>query len=658
MNGSSSIEKVFCPYCGCGCRLILESSNDGLVVKPDGQDPVSQGRPCVKGLKINEVLESGRVKTPMIKDQKSGKLRECTWEEAFAAIKGKIDGMQKAYGFEKLRDKIFFIGSGETTNEANYLMSKLCRSYFRSNNIDSCARLCHAATAVGFGRIFGMKAIPKYRVEDLKAADGFLFVGSDPLEDYPVLFNRVIEAKKHGAKVVTVDVAESGTTSQSDVFLKLNPGGILPMISHLVVRLVDGGDISRNAKAISGFTDFVKSARDVSQANPLSSFGFSRDDMDVLYDSVNEAKKLVIGFGMGLTQHMNGVQNVIAITGLSVVMNAILFPNRGKVNVQGAGDVGADPSWRPRKDVELSSNGWSEGFIGHEGKTMTEALYDREIDFVWVMDGNPSHSMPDLNSLDRSLEDKFVIYQHHHVGRTMEFADVVLPSKMITEELGSFTNGERRVRGNFPLGDNRKKTIGGEDGALANAEILMKFSSFLEIEGFDFDSYRSVFEEIIKVVPGYDGLDFEEVLSNEGQFANKNPIFLRLRKYKYDVSHFSGEGDFPYVFTTARDRFQFCSGETSRSSISLRNLSKEPFVYMNPDDAHNVGISDGSLIKIISRAGSITAEVKVNASISKRVLVAPFHYEKLLVNKLTPLDLDPESMTPCYKEVHVRVEKG
>lgn len=736
-----SLSRVFCPYCGCGCSLIYEGNDKVEKILPDSRDPMSQGKPCVKGVSFNESIYEDRLKYPMIRKDKESDLERCTWDEAYQHMKEKLDGIKQEYN-GSVAKHVYFLGAGESTNESNYLFSKLCRVVLESNNIDCCARLCHAATAVGFNRIFGIKAIPKYTMDDLTEADCFLCVGTDPMEDYPVMFNRVMEARKKGARLISVDVASNSTSRQADLALKISPNGILPMLSHLIVQLVDNGEISRDAKMVSGFTEFVESVREVSQNNPISTFSFTREDMRNLYKVIDNSNNLVIMFGMGLTQHENGTENVLAITGLSVLLDSIIFPNRGKINVQGAGDVGADYTWKPvnysvfkermseleqkpeGKDDNLSESGvkmsecpnLSESvridFLesihqkfaeieSKDGVSLTEGLYSDDVEFVWVMGSNPSQSMPDLNSLDDSFNNKFVVYQHHHPGRTMEFADVVLPSTMVSEEYGSVTNGERRVRGIFEgceichaenCGDcsevsncnecpnvcekNRRNTTGDDSRVLSdglgrrdelipenlyevksNSAIIADFAKFIGSKDFDYSCMCAIFEEMKFIVPGYTGLEFNDVASLQGDLADKMPKFKKLHAVSFDPEHFSGKKGYPFSFTTCRDRYQFCTGEISRRSSTLSKISGEPKVAMNPEDAEALGINDGATVLISSKVGTIEAVVRYDKDISKRVLSAPYHFEKLLVNRLTPLDLDPDSGTPCYKNIAVKVEK-
>lgn len=657
---STNVVPVFCPYCGCGCRLLLQIAADGSIEKtlPDVSDPLSQGRPCVKGLMIHEMLDSNRLSTPMIRHTKDGKLEPCSWNDAYRFINEKLLRLATENceeGKKCLRDRIYFIGSGESTNEANYLLSKLLRSHFGSANTDCCARLCHAATGVAFHDLFGIKAIPDHVMDDVQDADLFLFIGTDPFEDYPVFANRILAAKAKGAKLVAIDVASNTTVSQSDQVYKMTPNGVIALIANIVSRLVMENCLPKGAMSIHGAGEFIESCREVSRQNPPSTVGFTDDDMKTLCRNIAESKKMALGFGMGVTQHANGTQNVLVITGLSLLLGAILFPNRGKINVQGAGDVGADCAWKIDSDMsELEQKAyWDKEFEAHEGRRLTDALYDNEVKFIWVMPSDPAVSMPDLNKLHESFKQKFIVYQHHHESKMMEFADVVLPCAVLPEEYGSITNGERRVRSQFN-GDWLKNIAHPKD-IKSNVQILVEFAKEVGAKGFDFHSPEEVFDEMIKFASGYHLLDRKKTMSDKSQLAEKTPKQRVLKPFKYAPAHFIEDGEYPYNFTTARNKFHFCAGTGTRNSVTLAKMGGDPVLIVNPMDAQQLGIDTGSRVKVVSKVGEIEGVVQVDPAVEKRVVVAPFHFDKLLVNRLTPLILDPESGTPCYKEVAVNI---
>ncbi len=637
----------FCSYCGCGCRLKLQVSQSSIEkILQDKSDPVSEGNCCIKGLAIHEVIKSNRLRKPMFRPVKCRGLIECSWEKAFGVIKSKLDELEE-YDDNGIHDFIFFIPDGQSTNETNYLFSKLCRSHFHSNNIDSCARLCHQSTAVAFNKMLGIPAIPEYSMDSLRKVDVFLMAGTDPAEDYPAMFNRILDAKRKGAKIITLDVTSTSTTDVSDINMSVTSDGVVPFISWLITKFVDSDKISKDVRQFHGFGDFVESAKKVSQNFPPSTFGLSEEKMNHIFETIKDGKKIGICFGMGVTQHSNGTQNVESLIGLGLILNAVIFPNRGKVNVQGASDVGGYPEWDSERIKDAGD--WNTKYRNHKGRMLTEALYDKDIKFVWAIGGDISQSMPDLNLLDESLRHKFVVYQGHHPARIMDFASVVLPTTIVTEENGTITNGERRVRG-------VENNIGQIKDVKTGFEIVTEFAKFVNAKGFSYRNEKEVTDEIIKIVPGYEDLHIPNICSDEGQFADKKPKFKKFNKIKFDFGHFQGEGDYPFILTTSRSKYQFCTGNESRNSKTLHQLAKDPLVFMNPKDMDYVGVSDGQEVRIISEVGEVKTKVFKNADVSKRMIIAQFHFPKLLINKLTSVLLDPQSGTPCFKEVPVRID--
>ncbi|MFH1546912.1 MAG: molybdopterin-dependent oxidoreductase [bacterium] len=644
-NTVQNERKGFCPYCGCGCRLKFQCENSTIIKTfQDADDPVSNGKACIKGLTSHEVINTNRLVSPAIRPVKSRGLIECSWEKAYAAISKKLKELEQ-YDDNGIQDLIFFVPDGQSSNEFNYLFSKLCRSVYHSNNIDSCARLCHQATAEANKSMMGIPAIPNYSMDDLSDVDCFLMIGTDPVEDYPVMFDRILEAKKKGAKIITLDVARNSTTELADMNLQVTTDGVVPFMSWLISKFVDSDKISKDSKQFHGFAELIESAKNVSQKNPPSIIGLDQGKVDVVYDMLLGAKKIGLCFGMGVTQHANGTQNVESIISLGLLLNAVVFPNRGKINVQGAGDVGGHPLWDSQ--VVEKNGKWNTKYRSHKGRMLTEALYDKDIKFLWVVSGDLSQSMPDLNLLDESFRHKFIVYQGHHPARVMDFASVVLPMAMLPEYEGTVTNGERRVRGVSDVSSSVYKSP---------VDIILEYSKYISAEGFDFNSVKDITKEITKVVPGYDKLTIDGIYSDKGEFADKEPKFRKFNKIRADLGHFQGDSKYPFVLTTARNRFQFCTGNESRNSKSLLQLAGDKLVLMNDKDMDNLGILDGQELRIISSVGEIKTNIFKSSDVLKRRIVAQFHFPKLLVNKLTPLVLDPRSGTPAYKEVPVRIE--
>jgi predicted molibdopterin-dependent oxidoreductase YjgC len=145
-----------CPYCGTGCNLYLVSDDEGRLVgvEPSTESPVSPGQLCVKGWNAFEFVQHpDRITRPLIR--KGGQLRPSSWDEALDLVVKRLKEIQAKHG----PDSIAFFSSAKATNEENYLMMKLARAVFKTNNIDHCARLCHSSTVVGLATTFGSGAM-------------------------------------------------------------------------------------------------------------------------------------------------------------------------------------------------------------------------------------------------------------------------------------------------------------------------------------------------------------------------------------------------------------------------------------------------------------------------------------------------------------------
>lgn len=185
---------TICPYCGCGCRLRYTVIGNRITkAEPVKDDPTSKGKPCIKGLTSFEPLTVERLEYPMIRHRKNGPLCRASWKEAYQLIKEKLNGMKGT--------EIMFTGSGEYTNEANYIMQKLARVVFKTNNIDCCARLCHVSTSMALRDAYGLSSMPSM-MDDVLDADCILAVGTNPIHNYPVLFNRILSAKNSNSRYI------------------------------------------------------------------------------------------------------------------------------------------------------------------------------------------------------------------------------------------------------------------------------------------------------------------------------------------------------------------------------------------------------------------------------------------------------------------------
>ena len=329
-----------CSYCGCGCRLLF-TVKKGKIVKifPDKTDGPSEGIACIKGLTIHEVAYSGRVLKPMIRKNKNASLREVSWDKAYSLI------------YESTKDlapsEVFINASGKVTNEDNYITQKFARIAYKTNNVDACcARLCHVTTVQGLENCFGSRATFG-KMDDVYSLDCLFIIGSNPASNYPVLFNRILKAKRKGLKIVSSQAVFNATAKLADVALLIYPGTELILLNGVVNALIRLGTFDEDAEKIEGFDRLKHVAEPYSIDFVREACGVELEQLNELIEYISESKALGIIHGMGLTQHISGSENVHTLLNLMILKNAQLLSLRGEINVQGVGDMGCLPDRLP-----------------------------------------------------------------------------------------------------------------------------------------------------------------------------------------------------------------------------------------------------------------------------------------------------------------------
>ncbi len=601
------IESV-CPYCGCSCRLGYRVEDGKIVgIEPLEKDVCSEGKPCIKGLTVWETVSKDRIKAPM--KRKGKRWISISWVEAYSIIKKE---------FSKLKpDEMYFVGPAGSTNETCFLFQKLVRDVFKSDNIDTCARLCHAATGIGFKKVLGIGRVPN-KMNDVLKADLILAFGTNPKANYPVFFHRIEKAREKGAKLVSVDVDPHDTSIISDLALYIDSDHFITLISGLIHETLE-----QHKHKVKGKEELRKLVSKFKADYVCRKCKIKKRDYQRLVKLLNNSKKVAILHGMGLTQHTNGTQNVIALSDLGVLKNATFIPMRGKVNVQGADDMDCRPL--------------------NQGLTLTEAVSEEKIKAFYIFGSDIAKSMPDLNKVHKKLKESFVVLQTPYPCKTMEFADLVLPSSLLFEMEGTITNGESRVR--------RVNKVVDPPHKKPDWKIICELAEVFGTR-FNYKSVKDVFKDIIRKIPEYRNLKWESV---DGKLLPKR---TRKRLVIYDTSspdETVPSKEYPFILTTLRSNFHFVTGEMTLRSKTLKRLDPKPYCYMNREDAKRLKVKDGDWVKIVSKTSSIKVQVKLDPNANKGIITIPYHFDKVLINKLFPLSLDPVSKTPNLKAINVAV---
>jgi len=596
-----------CPYCACGC--LLEVKN--MQIKP-------VDFACIKGLSSLEPIDKDRIKKPMIRV--NGELKEVSWEEAYEHIYKNLNGLNG--------EEILFIASGLNTNEDNYVFQRLARQVFKSNNIDSSARICHAATCYAFSKTYGIGAvINKY--DDILDSDLIIIVGTDPYSDHPRFMSTILKTK---AKKILINPFKNHTAKLVDHYFEVSPGTIYILFSSILSAMWEP-----NGTPMDTVLKSYKKEIAMRYCN------LTEEEFDWLVNQVKSSKKLVITYGMGTTQHEHGINNVFSILNLVLFKKGIAFPIRGKANIQGVNDVGCNPDSLPSGDFSTVfdlEKRWNTKLPKEKGRFYVEAILINPVKAVWINDSNPLVSLPDANNVRKALEDMFVIYQGKFTNKMMEVADVVLPSCTSFEKEGTFTNAERKVQ---KLNRIIPPMYESKPDWLIYQEVAERFG-----HKFGYESEEQIFKEITEVVPAYKNI--------KDGYADKSKKFERYNLVPFVGLEEEKDKDYPFTLITVREPNQFCTGEMSRRSKTLNQASTGPFCIMNKLDAESLGIKDGDKVKLVSEAGELEVKMRIGDT-ARKVILAPFHYEEMIINTIVPLEFDFETGTPNYKNIDVRVVK-
>ncbi len=663
---------VLCPYCGAGCRLGLRVE-DGRAVGVEylTDHPVALGALCPKGNVAHQIIgHPDRLQRPLIRE--NGRLREADWDEALSRVAQNLSRIRQEHG----PDALGFLASAKATNEENYLFQKLAR-LLGTNNVDHCARLCHAPSVVGLRRALGSGAITN-PIPDLANARCILIVGSNFAENHPVVARWVWEAKDRGATVVVADPRYTPTARMADLFLPLRPGTDVALLNGMAAVILREGlaDYGFIAARTEGFEGLRAALAGFTLEDAAAVTGLAPGDILRAARAYARSPASAIVYCMGVTQHTVGTDNVLACANLALLCGQVgrpgagLFPLRGQNNVQGASDMGALaellPGYVPVADAEgrrrLARLWGREDLPDSPGLSVVElmgAALEGRVRGMVVMGENPVVSDPAAGETTRALENlEFLVVQDLFLTETARLAHVVLPAACWAEKSGSYTDTERRVQWS-------PKAVEPPGQARPDLAVIGELGRRLGLWERA-PGPEEVLAEINRAVPAYGGITPERLqAAPEGIFwpcpNSAHPGTPVLHRERFATP--SGRGRFHPVahrppperpdarfslwMTTGRVVVHYNSGSMSRRLPELAAYAPEVWVTVHPQDAQRLGVQDGEKVRVRSPRGDVEARVRLSDRIQPGLVFLPFHFPG--VNALTLKELDREARTPSYK---------
>jgi len=673
--------RTTCPYCGVGCQQLLHVK-DGKIVKVTAVEDAqpNQGRLCVKGrFAYDFIYAEDRLKTPLIR-QENGEFCEASWDEALDLVAAKFKEIIAKHG----PDAVAGISCARSINEDSYNMQKLFRAVFQTNNIDHCARVCHAPTVAGLAASFGSGAGTN-SISEYKDAKMFFCIGTNMTEAHPVASYYVKQAKLKGAKLIVVDPRKHELAKLSDIFAQIKVGSDVAFLNGIMNVLIneDLYDKEYVAKCCTGFEELKKTVMEYPPEKAAEISGVPAETILEIAHEMAAVRPSMLIYTLGITEHSCGTNNVMSCANLQMLLGNVgvefggVNPLRGQNNVQGACDMGALPNvFAGYQNVTVSEN--REKFMKAWGvdklpdkpglmiPAMMEGLLDKKIRALWVFGENLANAEPNITHAEKCLSSAdFLVVQDIFPNETTRFAHVILPSASWCEDEGTFTSLERRV--------SMVRTIKTPPGiAKPNWWIFKELARKM---GHDWvsNSGREICDnELAVLCPMFAGIKFSRIEKDGLQWPCPSedhpgtPIVHRNGNFTHGKGILKGiewnppveiaDKDYPLVLSTGRRLSQYHTRtQTGRSGMDA--IYSRETADISIADAMEKGIEDGDMVVVESRRGKVTVPAQVTDVVPKGMVWMTFHYREGNCNWLTNNVGDTVTKTPEFKACAVRIGK-
>jgi len=519
-------------------------------------------------------------------------------------------------------------------------------------------------------------------IDEIRDTDCIFIIGSNTSENHPVIALEVMEAVRHGkARLIVADPRKIRMVEFAEIWIRHKPGTDVALINGILNIIITEGlhDSDFVQARTEGFEELKKAVEEYPPSLVSQITGVSADDLYQAARLYAQSPKALILYAMGITQHITGTDNVLALANLAMLTGHVgqegsgVCPLRGQNNVQGACDMGALPNVLPGyqsvADETIRSNfeeAWQASLPPAPGLTVVEMMHAAEVGKVkgmYIMGEESALTDPNTTQVVKALKNlDFLVVQDIFLTETAKFADVVLPAASFAEKDGTFTNTERRVQrvrqAIEPVGDSKPDW-------LIISEVASKLGYAMSYKGPD-----KIMEEIVSLTPIYGGIHYNRLDRTGLQWPCRNrqdpgTRYLHKDTFPRGLGKFNPtpyrepfelpDETYPFILSTGRILYHWHGGTLSRHSPGLAEIRSEAEVEINPQDAQRLNCSDGSLVEIASRRGKIVAKVKVTERSPLGVAFITFHFKEAPANLLTVDALDPVAKIPEFKVSAVQI---
>ncbi len=682
-----------CPYCGVGCGVLLSpDEKGGLAVRGDPDHPANLGRLCSKGSALGETVGlDHRLLTPKVDGENTD------WDRALDLVADSFSRTIRDHG----PDSVAFYVSGQLLTEDYYVANKLMKGFIGSANIDTNSRLCMASSVAGHKRAFGTDTVPG-TYEDLEEADLVVLVGSNLAWCHPVLYQRLLAAKKaRGTKIVVIDPRRTASCDGADLHLPLQPGSDVALFNHLLTQISERGAMDAGfLRRTTGFEAALAAAR----ADSLSPTGLRTEDVAAFCDMWIGTEKTVTIYSQGVNQSTSGSDKVNAILNCHLATGRIGKPGMGpfsvtgQPNAMGGREVGGLANMLAcHLDLENPDHRkavrdfWQAPQMpeapGLKAVDMFRAVADGRIKALWVIHTNPAVSMPDSAAVRAAIKacPFTVVSDITEHSDTARLARVLLPASGWGEKDGTVTNSDRTI-------SRQRAALPAPGQARPDWQIICDVGKRMGWHtAFDYEHPAEIFREYAALsgIAGQFGRDFDI----SGLAGLDRAAYDRLAPTRWPVTtHRSGgrffaDGRFyhddgkarllplrhrdpvaktgpryPFRLNTGRLRDQWHTMTRTGLSPRLGAHMPEPFLEIHPDDAATLGIIPADLVEVRNPTGSAILRARISDAVQPGQVFAPIHWTGETapsgrIDDLVAGETDPVSGQPESKASVVAVQK-
>ena len=632
-----------------------------------------------KQLSAYELEHLGRLNNPLFKSTDGNKYSPVSWEFA-------LDKMARAFAATN-PERSFFYSSGRSSNEAGFVLQLLARLY-GTNNVNNCSYYCHQATGVGLQNVIGT-GTATVSLEDVGNCDCIFVIGANPSSNHPRFVHQLKNCRERGGQVIVINPAKepglvrfavpksaksmlSGGTWIASEYVQPKIGSDLALFKGIAKALLESNQIATDyiAQFTDHFQTFKNDIDNTDWQKIVDASGVDKEKMITLANAYAKSEKAIFAWGMGITHHLHGVENVEAIANLALLRGMLgkpaagLLPLRGHSNVQGIGTVGVKPILAEDvlQQLEQHLGVQLPRTKGMDTLACLTAAHEGKIDAALIMGGNLFSATPNSGWAQAALDNiNFKVYltttlNAGHITGMETSEALILPVTARDEEWQATTqesmfNYVRLSDGGIDRLHNVKPEV----------EILCELGKRLLPEcPLDFNQFKqhnSIRAAIAATIPGLSEL--KDIAQTKQEFTIQNrlldtPTFkTENTKAQFQINPLPASvtnDEYPFLLASIRSEGQFNS-IIYEESDSYRGTDTRWSILMNQADINELGLTAGECADITSPQGEMKA-VKVFAFDLPRGNAMAYYPE---ANILIATAHDPRSKTPAFKSVPVKI---